>query len=161
MAGRRPKPTKLKIVAGTFRKDRGNPKEPKPPTGRMCEPDWLKGEAIWAWRQLSELLGPQGTNVLRRQDRYALMLLCDAYQEYRDARRQVQREGRMIVVSTKYGPSMSKHPLIAVAQDAWRRVRLMLVEFGLTPASVSKTSSQAADEVDPLQELLKRSGHSG
>jgi P27 family predicted phage terminase small subunit len=88
-------------------------------------------------------------------------LLCDAYHEYRVARRQVEHDGMMVVRLTKAGMVRVKHPLIQVYQDAWRRVRLMLVEFGLTPASRSKTSSRPAEEADPLQELLKRSGNSG
>jgi P27 family predicted phage terminase small subunit len=161
MAGRRRKPTSAKVLAGTFRKDRANPGEPKPPRGHVTAPDWLKGEARWAWEQLAGQLGDAGTRVLSQQDRHALGLLCDAYHEYRVARRQVEHDGMMVVRLTKAGMVRVKHPLIQVYQDAWRRVRLMLVEFGLTPASRSKTSSRPAEEADPLQELLKRSGNSG
>jgi len=152
MAGPRPRPTEVKRLGGTLRKDRTNPNEPQPARGSVCAPDWLKGEARWAWQQLSEMLGEDGTNVLTQQDRHALMMLCDAYQEYRAARRQVDEEGLMI----HQGKYLIKHPVIQVYQDAWRRVRLMLVEFGLTPAARSKTSSPPKQPTDPLGELLAR-----
>ena len=158
MAGRRRKPTGAKVLAGTFRKDRANRGEPKPPRGHVTAPDWLKGEARWAWQQLSDMLGENGTNVLRKQDRYALALLCDAYREYRVTKRQVEHEGYTIVRVTKFGMARVNHPLIRVYADAWRRVRLMILEFGLTPAALSKTSAQPAETVDPIEELLKRSG---
>lgn len=156
MAGRRPLPTAAKVLKGTFRKDRANPKEPKPPTGRMCEPDWLKGQGLWMWRQLAQLLGPKEMKVLSVADRHALMLLCDAYREYREARRTVEKEGQVIDVENKYGTVKAVHPAVKIASDAWRRVRLMLVEFGLTPAARAKVNSEEKAEQDPLEELLER-----
>jgi len=157
MAGRRPLPTAAKVLKGTFRKDRANPQEPKPPTGRMCEPDWLKGQALWAWRQLSQMLGEQGMKVLTRADRHALMLLCDAYREYREARALVEKEGQVVTVFTQTGTRPMAHPAVAISSDAWRRVRLMLVEFGLTPSARSKVKAEEPVAKDPLQELLDRS----
>lgn len=161
MAGRRRKPTSAKVLAGTFRKDRENPREPKPPHAHVSAPDWLKGEARWAWEQLASLLGENGTRVLAQQDRHELGLLCDAYREYRVARRHVEHDGMMVVRVTKAGMVRVRHPLISVYQDAWRRVRLALIDFGLNPSARSKTSSRPEEVADPLEELLKRSGNSG
>ena len=37
------------------------------------------------------------------------------------------------------GPKVLKpHPAAAQSADAWRRIRMMLIELGLTPASRSK-----------------------
>ena len=156
MAGRRPLPTAAKVLKGTFRRDRANPREPQPPTGRMCEPDWLKGQGLWMWRQLAQLLGPKEMRVLSRADRHALMLLCDSYREYREARATVEKEGQILDVENKYGSVKVVHPAVKIASDAWRRVRLMLVEFGLTPSARAKVNTEDEVPKDELEELLKR-----
>jgi len=122
----------------------------------MNEPDWLRGKALWAWRQLAEIMGDHGMKVLTRADRHALSLLCDAYGEYRDARKIVDKEGLVITVLTEMGPLPRKHPAVAIYQDAWRRVRAMLIEFGLTPAARSKVETSDETVDDPLQELINR-----
>ncbi len=152
--GRRRKPTEIKVLEGTWRKDRANAAEPTPRRGKVSVPDWLKGEARWAFQQLAELLGDDGARVLTQQDRMALSMLCDAYRDYRVARRTVEKEG-MQVPNTN-GPGMIRHQLIPVYQKAWQLVMGALTEFGLTPAARSKTSARPAEPKDPLGELLNR-----
>jgi P27 family predicted phage terminase small subunit len=40
--------------------------------------------------------------------------------------------------------------------DAWKRIRAMLSEFGMTPASRSKVGASGPSEADPLEEFLKK-----
>lgn len=104
MRGRRPKPTKAKVLKGTFRKGRSHPREPKPRTGHLRHPDWLKGTALWAWKQIVAELGPEAMDVIGRGDRHVIAMVCDAYREYRQARAQVERDGLMLSVAAVVAP---------------------------------------------------------
>lgn len=89
--GRPPKPTKLKLVQGTDRPDRANPREPVPPGGDVKAPSWLHGRGRAAWKAIAPLLSEMG--VLTTADPQALALLCDAYGEYIDCREVVRKRG--------------------------------------------------------------------
>jgi P27 family predicted phage terminase small subunit len=43
------------------------------------------------------------------------------------------------------------HPAAIMKADAWKRLRAMLAEFGMTPASRSKVSINKPDAVDRWQ----------
>ena len=50
-----------------------------------------------------------------------------------------QKEGRIYETFASNGAKVLKaHPAAQQSADAWRRIRMMLIEFGLTPASRSK-----------------------
>jgi phage terminase small subunit len=61
MAGRPPKPTKLKLLEGTFRPDRARPDEPQPPAGEIVKPAFLKKRASDLWDEYAPLLEKMGT----------------------------------------------------------------------------------------------------
>ena len=145
MAGRRPKPTASKRLSGTLRRDRQNQREPKPKAGARC-PSWLAADAKSVWRDLAPVL--ERMKVLTEADREALALLCSALAEYRQARAVLDREGSTYRATTEAGAVLVRpRPELRIAQDAWRRARLMLVEFGLSPAARSKVSA-----LDPAAE---------
>ncbi len=48
------------------------------------------------------------------------------------------------------------HPAAVMKADAWKRIRAMLSEFGMTPASRSKVGANGPAEADPLEEFLKK-----
>ena len=97
--------------------------------------------------------------VLTDADPVALGLLCDALAEYIAARAEVERAGRTYeTVSESGGVMIRAHPAVAIQADAWRRAKLMLTEFGLTPASRAKVSVADAGPADPLEEWERGTG---
>jgi hypothetical protein len=50
-AGRKPKPTKLKLIQGTYRPDRASPSEPKPQAVIPPCPKFLQGDAKQQYRK--------------------------------------------------------------------------------------------------------------
>ncbi|MGV3983297.1 phage terminase small subunit P27 family, partial [Citrobacter freundii] len=62
-----------------------------------------------------------------------------------DADEGKEREIRMI----------KPHPAAMMKADAWKRLRAMLGEFGMTPASRSKVSTKTPDEVDLIAQFMK------
>ena len=56
MAGRRPKPTHLKLLNGNPGKRAINPNEPKPPAELPAPPDYLSEIAKVEWQRIGEVL---------------------------------------------------------------------------------------------------------
>lgn len=97
--------------------------------------------------------------MLTSADPIALGLLCDALAEYVAAREVVEREGMTYESeSDKTGTMIRRHPAVEIQSDAWRRAKLMLTEFGLTPASRAKVSVADAGPADPLAEWERGTG---
>ena len=55
-AGRKPKPTALKLIQGTYRPDRANPNEPKPKAAIPPCPKFLQGDARKQYRKTAKKL---------------------------------------------------------------------------------------------------------
>jgi P27 family predicted phage terminase small subunit len=144
------KPTALKVLHGTNRKDRANPKEPRPvslPAG-STPPDWLSDRGKEAWGDILPILRDLG--VMTVADPVALGMLCDALVEYQEARAVVREHGATYWTRGK-SEMLRARPEVQIASDAWRRAKLMLSEFGLTPASRARVSAAQPGETDPLE----------
>lgn len=153
--GNTAKPTALKLVHGTDRKDRAQPNEPKPKVAAPKMPAHLPAKAKTYWKELCELLGSMG--VLTVADGRALEQLCSAYCEWRDLLKEIDRSGRTYEVVNAEGSILIKaNPAVAMASDAQKRIKSFMVEFGMTPASRTKINAQGAPTVDPLEEYLSR-----
>lgn len=151
------KPTPLKVLHGTVRPARANPAEPKPATlsTRARPPEWLGPRAVEAWADLLPVLRKMG--VLTTADPMAFALLCDALGEYIEAREWVQSHEDVYAVTGKDGVvGYRKRPEVEIAQDAWRRAKTMLTEFGLTPAARSRVSGIPDSGADPLGHWLAK-----
>jgi P27 family predicted phage terminase small subunit len=94
--------------------------------------------------------------VVSQLDARALELLVEAYTEYRHHCDTLEIEGYTYRTETQTGDVLIKaHPAAIMKADAWKRLRAMLAEFGMTPASRSKVSTKTPDAVDPLAEFMK------
>jgi len=125
MRGRRPAPTALKILRGA-QKCRINGNEPRfSPVSERRAPSWLGKFGSDLWRRLMPVLA--GAGLLTEGDMAALELLCDEYDIVR------------------------RDPEDALARD---RLRKLLVEFGLTPASRSRLKVPGEKRGDELEEFL-------
>ena len=151
--GPKPEPSNMKVLKGTERPCRVNKNEPQLPIERSIVPKWLSEQAKEAYLQLSDVL--VGMQVLTKADRLALEMLCDAYATYRKATEFVQQNGLTYEMVTKSGDIMHRaYPQVAIASDAYKLVRSLMTEFGLTPASRSKVSAQGEQQKDPLAEYM-------
>lgn len=145
------KPTRIKLLQGTTRADRANPNEPKPPpaTPNEAPPVWLTGQSRRWWRRIRPLLVRM--QVMTGADPVALALMCDALADYMAARAIVEREGATYETHSDIGVMQRQRPEVQMAADAWRRAKLMMTEFGLTPASRAKVSASDVGPADPLE----------
>lgn len=147
MRGRKPKPTHLKLVAGNPGKRAINRKEPKPRREIPSPPDHLSDRARVAWGSLSTKLDRLG--VLTELDDLALERICELVDEIVALKLDIRRHGRTV----KQGPSKGKlRPEVRVLSDACKRLRLWMVEFGLTPSSRARLDTNNQDpNADPAE----------
>jgi len=136
---RRPVPQELKKKRGTARKDRApeNPVKITNAKPAKTTPSFLKAKGKMMYERSVGHLHSMG--LLSTVDDTSLELLAMAYQEWYSAELRLQKEGRIYETFASNGAKVLKpHPAAAQSSDAWRRIRMMLIEFGLTPASRSK-----------------------
>lgn len=155
MAGRRPKPTALKLVQGNAGKRAINKKEPKPKREIPSCPAHLDDSGKVAWGRLSVLLDRMG--VLTEADTFALERLVDCYTDILECRALIERDGRTYTTSTSQGDTLIKgNPAVNQLRAADAQFKSYLVEFGLTPAARSKVQATPDDDdkKDPLNEFF-------
>lgn len=153
MRGRKPTPTAIKLVKGNPGRRPLNQAEPQPTRGRPKQPAWLTEVAVETWTELVELLDDM--RVLTVADGPALALLCATYQDYRDARQVVRDDGMTYEAETEHGSIWRTRPEVAIMSDAAKRLRSLMVEFGLTPSARSRVHAQGELPADPFADFLK------
>ena len=142
-SGRKPKPTRIKELAGTLRADRTNPNEPTLPALDKVPrcPLHLKGEARLAWRRVGGWLTQRC--VLTEADLYCLEAYCSVFARWREAEAHLT-EG---VIGDDY------NIYLRIANRWAKQLRLWTVELGLTPATRLRVSTAAKAE-DPLGQIF-------
>jgi len=87
-------------------------------------------------------------------DDMALSMLCQTWQEYLEATEQVKKSG-ILVKSPNGFPVLN--PYMTVANQAIKKIRSLLAEFGMTPGSRSRIHAAATSEnpEDEWSKLLK------
>ncbi len=149
MAGRKPKPTALKELAGNPGKRPLNRYEPQPRVKLPPCPAHLTKSARAEWRRMGKELLALG--VLTTVDRAALAAYCVAYARWAEAEKQVEKLGT--IVKTANG-NLIQNPYLAVANRAMEQMTRLASEFGMTPSSRSRVQVQAGDDGPSLADLL-------
>lgn len=132
MAGRKPKPTQLKVVTGTFRKDRANEREPKP-TGDLSDAPEHFSEAQRAAWEYAIQHAPKG--LLKKLDLSVLEIWVTACVFHREAAQKVATTGQVIKSPSGY-PVMN--PYLANMNKQAQIMLKAAAEMGFTPASRSR-----------------------
>ena len=155
MAGRRPKPTALRLVEGNPGK-RSIPKnEPKPKRAIPACPAHLSDVGKVAWGRLTVLLDRMG--VLTEADTSALERLCDCYSDILICRESLKADGWTYKTIDAQGNTLIKgNPAATQLRSADSQFKSYLIEFGLTPAARSKVHATPDDDkkADPLAEFF-------
>ncbi len=156
MAGRPRKPTKTKIIQGTFRKHRAKRDEPKPEVliGVPKPPKHLTRFGKAMWRQvIPELVK---TMLISSLDLRTLEICCDAYGMYREARAAMLRNGKRTLRQYLAGQNSQTTPEATMMRQCWTTYKTFIGEFGLSPAARAKMDIKAPEdpEKDPMENLL-------
>jgi P27 family predicted phage terminase small subunit len=142
--GPAPKPTNLKLIQGTFRKDRAPRTEPQPETKAPKMPTWLNRDGKREWKRIIGELEELG--LVSELDRNVLAAYCQAFGEWREHSRAVYENGTTTISGAG---SIVAHPEVAMRNDAYRRMLKAAQEFGLTPSSRTRINgAEGAREVE-------------
>ena len=138
------KPTALKVVGGTDRKDRRNEHEPEPEyLFNLAAPTHLSERSAAVWDELAPMLAKM--KVLTVADTVALELLCDVVADYRFARQ--HRGDKFVGTSPKTGSQCLSQWLIA-EQMCRKGAEGLMAKFGMDPRARSQIF------VDPQADLF-------
>jgi P27 family predicted phage terminase small subunit len=141
MRGRRPKPTRLKLLTGNPGKRPLNTNEPRPEVAIPDCPVELGPVARREWDRLAPELST--LRILTNLDRAALAAYCGAYAMWAEATEAIQKFGTMVKSPTGY-PVQS--PYVSIANRQAEIMIRIAAEFGFTPASRSRISTPQPDE---------------
>jgi P27 family predicted phage terminase small subunit len=136
MRGRRPTPTRLKMLTGNPGKRPLNHDEPRPEAAIPDCPVELSPAAKAEWTRLVEDLA--ALRLLTNLDRAALAAYCGAYALWAEATEAIQKYGAMVKSPSGY-PIQS--PYVSIANRQAELMMRIASEFGFTPASRSRIST--------------------
>jgi P27 family predicted phage terminase small subunit len=148
--GPAPKPAELKVIQGTFRKDRVAPDYLSPPVEAPECPAWLGAEAKEVWKDLVPELEALG--VIARIDQLSLAALCAAVQRWREASRILEERG--LTFETEKG-FVGQAPEVAIERASWKEIRAWCHHFGLTPGARTRITAPPKDDgpKNPFEDL--------
>jgi P27 family predicted phage terminase small subunit len=136
MRGRRPKPTRLKLLTGNPGKRPLNEDEPRP---EAVIPDCPAELGAVARREWDRLVGELAAlRLLTNLDRAALAAYCGAYGMWAEATEAIQKFGTMVKSPTGF-PIQS--PYVFIANRQAEIMMRIASEFGFAPASRSRIST--------------------
>jgi P27 family predicted phage terminase small subunit len=154
---RRPEPLEKRIGKGNTS---GRPLPENPPDRVLDAPTppvWLTGHALDCWERVGELLVKRGQ--WTADSEVALAALCNTFAEWVELSEDLRTNGRFQRVRIKSAKPGSRdkgsymervRPAVAAFQDADRRLKGWLVEFGLTDASRGKVTMQKPKDEDDV-----------
>jgi P27 family predicted phage terminase small subunit len=142
MRGRKPKPAELKIIQGTFRKDRANPRQIAAHGYLTDPPEHLNEEQKQIWRDAS---ADAPKSLLKKIDRSNFEVWVVSYGTYRESQRLLAKTSQ--VIKTTHGNWITNPILTNMNKQAAIR-RKAASEMGFTPASRSRVVADSDVEVD-------------
>lgn len=167
MRGRKPKPTHLKLVTGNPGRRPLNADEPHPVSALPTVPEHLSDEAKVEWGRLAHELHELG--LMSRLNRAALAGYCQAYADWVEAEGQLRRFGKVIKSPTKTVTRRAKDgsevtetsggypmqsPFLAIRNKALELMHKFAVEFGMTPSSMSRVTTNVEKKDDPAKKYI-------
>jgi P27 family predicted phage terminase small subunit len=148
MRGRKPKPTRVKILTGNPGKRALNHDEPRPEPAIPECPAELNPVAQKEWNRLVVELAP--LRILTHLDRAALASYCGAFALWAEAMEAIQKYGAMVKSPSGY-PVQS--PYLAIANRQTEIMMRIASEFGFTPASRSRIATPRQQEPNLFDNL--------
>ncbi len=147
MKGRKPKPTKLKLLAGNPGKRPLNEDEPQFAPDLPEAPGFLLPEARAEWDRIAGQLFAQG--VLTSVDRGALAVCCQAWGRAVQAESALaelaEKDPSMHGLLIKTGRGAVENPLVGIARRSMDLYLRGCAEFGMTPSSRSRIKAFPKD----------------
>ena len=155
-AGRKPKPTYLKILEDEKNKDRINQNEPKPAQPSLISPLWLTEDAKKIWNKYASIL--EGLQIFKQTDEFAFACLCQEAGRYVKLQKEINKKKSYVTKNIRHGDKPI--PEMAMARECLKHIKSLMLEFGLTPSSRGKISiPNDGDEESDLEKILSGRGN--
>jgi P27 family predicted phage terminase small subunit len=134
--GRKPKPTRLKLLQGIPGHRPLPENEAQIAPGMPDPPKHLGAKAKKEWKRITPELYRAG--LLTKIDGPALASYCDAYAQWVESSDKLKKTG-MLARGAKGDPVIN--PYLKISNAAQERMKQLLVEFGMTPSSRSRVKA--------------------
>lgn len=147
--GPKTQPAALAKQKGTYQPCRHGDDAVKP--AELECPEGLGEVAARNWQTIAPMLGR--LNITAETDQLSLQMLCEAIEDYIEARNVVLEQGITTVGSQG---NIIMHPAVRVRESTFARVLKMCQEFGMTPSA--RTNVKAApgeEEEDDTEDILQ------
>jgi len=156
--GTKPKPTRLKLLAGNPGRRPLNEREPQPPLPPTLPkpPRHLSRDGRAEWLRVGGML--LRSRVLTEADLTALSAYATFYGRWMAAEHEIKRNG-ILVPAGKDSDVRVQNPMLSVANKAFQQMSQLLGEFGLTPSSRTRIIASPASE--DYEEQRKARKHLG
>lgn len=162
-AGRPATPLALKLLANNPGKENLDKLQEESPqydpisvNDDITPPDYLNELGKQTYIDIARKMA--GRNVLTQMDDFALELLIESYQEFREHQEYLECNGYTYEVEDKEGNVKTvAYPQAALKSDAHKRVVALLTQFGWTPSSRTKVKI-VKEQKDPIAHM-KRGGN--
>lgn len=138
MSGRKPLPTNVLKMKGTYRANRHDKDEPDLTAKIPPCPKTLDDEEKKTWRWFAKQL--KGLNTLTTVDQAVMTLLCRSWVIGEDAHEKIKEQGMVVNAPSGYPV---QNPYLSIMNKAHEQVKSILVEIGATPAARRRVSSVA------------------
>jgi P27 family predicted phage terminase small subunit len=134
--GRKPKPTRLKVLTGNPGRRPLNHEEPRP-TEKLPErpPAYLGAGGKALWKALRPVVDVMGATL---SDAEAFARVCQVGSRVRELEKALQDKGRTYERETENGTVPTARPEVIMLDRSEREYRALLAEFGLTPSSCTR-----------------------
>jgi P27 family predicted phage terminase small subunit len=147
------KPTKLKLVQDTLRRDRGATNEAQPEIAIPEVPEHLSDEAKVEWGRVSHELADLG--LLTRIDRAALAAYCQSWARWKESEEKLRETGLVVTTKARFdaagnqigGGNIIENPFYKITCNEREFMKKFMIEFGMTPASRSRINTLVDDSV--------------
>lgn len=123
-----------------------NENAPVPDRDIPGPPKWMGRVSTRAYHDFVRLVGPSGMRVMAKSDRMALVMVCEAFQEWRDCKNLLDTEGRYL--------DGKRHHAVADLQKWWGLIMTGLGKFGMTPYERQKTKAIGEHKKEKTREEI-------
>jgi P27 family predicted phage terminase small subunit len=152
--GRPRKPTHLKVLTGTFRKSRENPREPKPKAGTPQCPAWLGAVAKAEWRRIIPEMRAMGT--LNTADRAEMARYCQAWARWQECEKVIDEMGMTFTTDKGY---VVQRPEVGNSLKYQKAMSEAASKLGLNPQARSTVKvPEKKASTDPTEDFLFGNG---
>ena len=158
--GKKPKPTRMKVLNGNPGR-RPLPKdEPRPAPGAPPPPDWLDPLARQEWDRVVPRL--EAIGLLTQVDGFVLEAYCTCYAHWVELEQAIAKIGPVYQPSNKKGSKyLQQVPHVSIAQKYLDEARAFAAELGLSPSSRARLGcprTESSEANDRLEDWFRRNG---